>query len=87
MLKNRKVEDIICIDKNVVPYLNHISNFVPILPFKVDNLRAKKRRLSIKRRKKAAQKIYKKSKVIKHNIFYIFILNFILLFFLLYILI
>lgn len=34
MLKNRNKKNIICIDKSLLPYLNHISNFVPVIPFK-----------------------------------------------------
>ena len=34
LLKNRKKKNILCVDKSLLPYLNHISNFVPVLPFK-----------------------------------------------------
>ena len=70
MLKNRNMEDIICIDKNVLPYLNHISNFVPVVPFKIDNIRAKKRRQSRLRKKKAA---LKKREIEKVNLLFIVI--------------
>jgi hypothetical protein len=34
LLKNRNKKNIVCVDKSLLPYLNHISNFVPILPFR-----------------------------------------------------
>lgn len=34
LLKNRNKKNIVCVDKSLLPYLNHISNFVPVLPFR-----------------------------------------------------
>lgn len=40
LLKNRNKKNIVCVDKSLLPYLNHISNFVPILPFRPSDYRS-----------------------------------------------
>ena len=42
LLKNRKKKNIVCVDKSLLPYLNHISNFVPILPFRPSDRSSKR---------------------------------------------
>ena len=43
LLKNRNKKNIVCVDKSLLPYLNHISNFVPILPFRPSDYKSSKR--------------------------------------------
>jgi hypothetical protein len=43
LLKNRNKKNIVCVDKSLLPYLNHISNFVPILPFRPQDYRSTRR--------------------------------------------
>ena len=43
LLKNRNKKNIVCVDKSLLPYLNHISNFVPILPFKPSEYKSTRR--------------------------------------------
>ena len=43
LLKNRNKKNIVCVDKSLLPYLNHISNFVPILPFRPSEYKSTKK--------------------------------------------